>query len=190
MSRSQQSQVLQTAEGNSGADQSAATKANQAEVEDIGGYEAALSKYAANNPYVQGGEYQTAQNQTLAGTADAGSKAITDVLQRQSQRTGQNATAANLTAAEIARQNTRDLATQEATANQSRIGSEADYNKGVVAASEVPAQLEAGIYAPSLAGANSALNTAGDTAKTPGFWDTLGDTFAAALGKTAGAGRA
>lgn len=186
MSRSQQSTVLSTAEGNSGADQTNATNAVNAENSDIGNYEQQLSKYAAENPYTAGGEFQTSQNQTLAGGADAASSSLTNQLQTQAQRTGQNATAANATAAEAARQNERDLSTAEGNANTTRIGDEAGYNQNVVNASEVPAQLEAGEYGTSVGAANQALGTASGTASTPGFWDTLGDSFATALGKTAG----
>lgn len=188
MSRSQQSQVLDTATANSGTDQTAATTAANAETADIGNYESQLAKYAAENPYTSGGEYQTSQNQTLAGTADAGSAAITNQENTIAQRTGQNAASADAVAAESARQNQRDLSSAEGGANAQRIGSEAGYNQGVVSASEVPAQLEAGMYSTSLGGANSSLNTAESAAQTPSFWDTLGSSFASQLGKTAGGG--
>lgn len=188
MSRSQQTQVLNTATANSGADQTAATKAATAETGAIGDYSAQLAKYAAENPFTPGGEYQTSQNQTLAGTADAGSAAITNQENTIAQRTGQNAASADAVAAEAARANQRDLSSAEGAANDKRIGSEADYNKGVVGMSEVPAQLDAGMYATSLGGANSSLNTAESAAQTPSFWDTLGSSFATQLGKTAGGG--
>jgi len=186
MSRSQQGQIINTAEANSGADQTNATKAVNVEAGHFGNYETQLAKFSAENPYKEGGEFDTATDQKLSGVADVGSKAIADQLQTQAKRTGQNAGAATATAAEVARQNERDLATGEAGATQARIGDEAGYNQTVLGASEVPAQLEAGIYGTSLGAANGALNTAGSSAQTPGFWDTLGDSFAQSLGKTAG----
>lgn len=188
MSRSQQQQVLNTATTNSATDQTTAQNATAAETADIGNYEAQLSKYAASNPYVSGGGYQTSQNQALAGTADAGSSALTNTLQTQAKRTGENSSAANATAAEAARANQRTLATGEADANTQRIGDEANYNAGVLQATAAPVSMEAGIANPSLSAANGSLNTAAGVTQTPGFWDTLGDSFASALGKTAGGG--
>jgi hypothetical protein len=189
MSRSQSANISTTAQTNSGADQTAATDALAAENQGIQGYEAQLSKYAANNPYTEGGAYQTAQNQSLAGTADAGSAAIQNQESTLAKRTGQNAGAADAVAAEAARENQRTLSTDEANANQSRIASGADYGKSVLAASEVPAQLEAGEYATSLGGANNSLNTAESaSAASPSFWDELGSGFASQLGKTAAGG--
>lgn len=188
MSRSQETQVLDTANANSSADQTAAEKAQAAETTDIGNYETQLAKFAAGNPYTAGGEYQTAQNQTLAGTADAGSAALTDQLQTQAQRTGQNAAGANATAAENAREAQRTLSAEEGSTNDTRIGDEAGYNQTTLNATAVPAQIEQGIYGTGVAGANGALNTAQSAAQTPGFWDTLGDSFAKSLGETAGGG--
>lgn len=188
MSRSQQSEVLKTAENNSSADQTAATKAQTDENGAISNYEAQLSKYAAENPYVDGGEYQTSQNKSLSGTADAGSSAITNQLQTQAKRTGENAGAATATAAETARENMRDLSSLEGKANADRIGNEAGYNQGVVSASVVPAQLKQNETATDLSAANGALNTGESAAQTPSFWDTLGSSFATQLGKTAAGG--
>ena len=188
MSRSQQQGVLTTAENNSGADQTAATDARTAETADIGSYQAQLAKFAAANPYTQGGQYDTAESRKLAGVADAGSAAITSRLQTQAGRTGQNPAGATATAAEVARANLRDLSTAGAGATQTRIADQAGYNDKVLGATEVPAQLEAGVYGTSVGAANGALNTAGGAAQTPGFWDDLGTSFAKSLGTTAGSG--
>jgi hypothetical protein len=188
VSRSQQSQIFNTATANSGADQTAATQARTAEQGDIGAYEGQLAKYAAENPFLPGGEYDKATDQKLSGVADAGSVALNDALQREAQRTGANASSSIAAAKEAARENTRDLMTGEADATQKRVAGEADYGHNVLAASEVPAQLEQGMYSTSLGGADNALSVGGDAAKTPGFWDTLGTSFASALGNTAGGG--
>lgn len=188
MSRSQQQTIMNTSLANSGSDQTAATQARTAEQADIGNYEGQLAKYASENPFLQGGEYDKATGQKLSGVADAGSVALNDALQRQAQRTGANASSSIAAAKQGARENTRDLMTGEADATQKRVAGEADYNRNVLGASEVPAQLDAGMYSTSLGGANNALGIGGDAAKTPGFWDTLGTSFASALGKTAGGG--
>jgi hypothetical protein len=188
MSRSQSSNISSTAQGNSTADQTAATTAQTAENQDIGNYEQQLSKYSANNPFTAGGEYQTSQNQTLAGGADAASSSLTNQLQTQAQRTGQNAGAANATAAEAARENERGLSSAEGTANTTRIGDEAGYNQGVLSASEVPAQLEAGEASTDLGAANNALSTSEQaSAASPSFWDELSQGFVNGLGQVGAA---
>ena len=192
MSRSNSANISSTAQTNSATDQTNAENAQNAENADIGNYESQLSKYAAENPYTSGGEYQTSQNQTMAANADVGSSALTNQLQTQAQRTGQNAGAANATAAEAARQNQRDLSAGEASDNATRIGNEAGYNQGVVNASEIPAQLEAGEASADLDAANNSLGTAQQaSASSPSFWDEIlqGSISAgqAAAGAAAGA---
>lgn len=174
MSRSNSANISSTAQTNSATDQTNAENAENAENTDIGNYEAQLSKYAAENPYTSGGEYQTSQNKTLAANADVGSSALTNQLETQAERTGQNAGAANATAAEAARANQRDLSTAEAADNANRISSEAGYNQGVVSASEVPAQLKAEEAGTDLGAANNSLGTAQQaSASSPSFWDEI-----------------
>lgn len=188
MSRSQQGSIYDTATANSGADQTAATAARTAEQGDISSYQNQLAKFAASNPYAQGGEFDTDTNKKLSAVADAGSGAITNQLQTQAARTGENATAANATAAEAARANLRDLSAGEAASTQARIGAKAGYDQSVVNAEAVPAELEQGIYSTSLGGGNTALGVGENAAQTPSFWDTLGSSFASQLGKTAAGG--
>jgi hypothetical protein len=188
MSRGQQSQVIDTAKANSGTDQTNATDALTAEKGDIGNYQAQLSKYAASNPFTEGGEFDTATDQKLSAVADAGSGAIQNQEQTIAKRTGENAGSGEAIASEAARENQRQLSADEAGATQTRIGAKAGYDKSVVDASLAPAQLEEGIYGTSLSGGNSALGIENDAAKTPGFWDTLGDSFANGLGSTVGKG--
>lgn len=183
MSRDQSSDISTTAQTNSGTDQTAAENAQTAENTDIGNYDSQLSQYAASNPYVQGGEDQTAQNQTLAANADVGSQAITNQEQTQAQRTGQNAGAANATAAAAAQQNLINESSAEGADNTTRIGDEATYNQGVLGASEVPAQLEAGEASTDLGAANSALSTSESaSAASPSFWDELSSGLTSGLG--------
>jgi len=188
MSRSNSANISSTAQTNSSTDQTNAENAENAENADIGNYESQLSKYASENPYTSGGEYQTSQNKTLAANADVGSTALTNQLQTQAQRTGENAGAATATAAEAARQNQRDLSSAEGAANTTRIGNEAGYNQGVVSASEVPAQLEAGEASTDLGAADNSLGTAQSaSASSPSFWDEVLQGSLAAGASAAGA---
>jgi hypothetical protein len=186
MSRQQQSQVLATGTADNATDQANAQQAVTAENADIGNYDQQLSKYAANNPYTEGGEFQTEQNKTLAANADVGSKAITNQVETQAQRTGQNAGAAVATAEEAARANERDLAAGEGSAETTRIGNDANYNAGVLQATATPITAEQGVYGTSVGAADSVLGTEAGVSATPGFWDNLGDSFAQGLGKAAG----
>lgn len=188
MSRAQQSALIDTAKADTAADQTAATTARTAESADIGNYQAQLSKFAASNPYTQGGEYDTSEDKKLSGVADAGSAAIANQENLIAKRTGQNAAAPEAIAAEAARANQRDLSAEEGQTTQTRIADEAGYNQQVQSDTAVPAELEQGIYNTSLGGADATLNTQAGASSTPGFWDTLGDSFASALGKTAGGG--
>lgn len=135
--------------------QNSYTQAQNAE----GDYQDQLAKYASSNPYVQGGQFQTQTNKVLANTADAGAQAAGAQIQGQAERTGQN-TAGGIAATEhMQQQNTRNLSGEEAEANQQRIGADAGYNKGVLGATEFPAQF-ASEMAKNMSGqANSSLDT-------------------------------
>ena len=126
---------------------------------DVNDYESQLSKYKAANPYGQGGEFQTATNQQLANTSDAGAQAAGAYLQGEAQRTGQN-TAGGIAATErMQQQGTRDLSAEEARATQERLGAGAQYGKSALGATEVPAQLESQISDYMGKNAGSALDT-------------------------------
>jgi hypothetical protein len=127
-------------------------------------------------------------NPALANASDAGSNSLKGALQAQTMKTGQNSAADAATAASGAQANTRDLSTALASADQSRIGSEAGYNQTALGATSTPITAESSLYGTSGSQAGSALDTQAGAAKQPGFWDTLGDSFGAALGKTAGGG--
>jgi hypothetical protein len=148
-------------------------------------YKGQVAKFSAANPYTQGGEFQTATNQQLANTADAGARSAGTVLQGQALRTGQNTAGAIGATEEMERQGTRDLGAEEAAATQKRISGEAGYNaqaldanKGVLGATEVPAQLEAGLAGQQGGLANNIEGVAAGSAKTPSFADEFGDQFA------------
>ena len=151
-------------------------------------YESQLADYKAANPYKQGGQFQTATNQVMAGTADAGARAAGEALQSQALRTGQN-TAGGVAATEhMQQQGTRDLSGEEARATQERIGAGANYDKSVLGATEFPAQFASEMAARMAGAGNTALKTQEDAAA----WnDPAADTWnkAAASAATGGADR-
>jgi len=184
VSRSQSTQIFNTATDQQKTDAGNASEAENKAQEDVGNYQTQLAKFAASNPYVQGGEFQTATNQQLTNTADATANAAKAQLQGQAERTGQNPAAANAAAEEIARQGQRTLSGDEAEATQNRINSEAGYKKNVLSASEVPEQMEAGLYKTAGDLSEEDLQNAENASKgNSSFLDTFGNSLASGLGK-------
>jgi hypothetical protein len=97
-----------------------------------------------------------------------------------------NSAADAATAASGAQANTRDLSTALASADQNRINSETGYNTTGLDATATPISAESGLYGTSTGGADTAETNATNAAKVPGFWDTLGSSFATALGSAKG----
>lgn len=178
MSRGQESSVISSASDQNKTNFGNAQSAFTGTQNDIGDYKNQLAKFVSANPYTKGSEYDQTINTGLANASDAGSNSLKGALQSQTLRTGQNSAANAATAAEGARQNTRDLSSALAGAQQQRIQSEAGYNQQALGATAEPINAESGLYGTATGGANSALSTQAGAAKTPGFWDTLGDTFA------------
>lgn len=162
---------------------------------DIGEYQDQLSKFAAANPYGAGGAYQTAVNQSTAGTADAGSEAAKQAAESQAVRTGQNANGGVAAGQATDQANTRALMQTQAKANADRISQGAGYDSKILSASAVPATLQGAITGEQgkLAGeesgaGNATLGIEQKADDTQNFGDTLGSSFANALGKFAGSG--
>ena len=126
---------------------------------DIGDYKDQLAKYAASNPYGEGGQFQKTTNQVLANTSDAGARSAGEALQSQAERTGQNTAGAVAATEKMQQQGTRDLSAEEAKANQERIGAGAGYNKSVLGATEYPAQFAEGMTGAMSGASNSALGS-------------------------------
>lgn len=190
MSRGQSTTAFNTSTANSGTDQGNAESSFGGATNSIADYNNQLAKYVSGNPYTAGGEYDQTINTGLANTSDAGSNSLKGSLQSQVLRTGENSAADAATAASGAQQNTRDLSSALASAQQQRIGSEASYNQSALGASAEPISAESGLYGTSVGGANSAENTAAEAAKTPGFWDQVGSGLAGGLGNSlSGTGR-
>lgn len=184
MSRGQSTSTFNTASGENSTDQGNATSAFGNTENAINNYSKNLASFVSGNPYQAGGEYSRTINPALANTSDAGSNSLAGALQAQSLRTGQNSAAGLATAKSGAQQNTRDLSTALASADQNRISSEAGYNTTGLNASAVPISANSSLYGTSLGGANSALGTEEGAAKTPSFWDTVGSGLATGLGNS------
>lgn len=147
----------------------------------LGQYGTDVASYSAKNPYVAGGEDQTATNQVLSNTAGAGARAAGQTLQSQALRTGQNSNAAVAATEQMQEQNTRDLGADEAKAAQTRIGDEASYNQNALAAKEGLLQQTAQPVSAetTLAGqqgnlGQEALGHQVQAGETPSFEDELG----------------
>lgn len=193
MSRSQQGSVLNQATGqNATYNANAQTSYNNAQT-DEGNFESQLGEYAAANPYVEGGQYQTSTNKVLANTADAGAQSAGNAIQSAAVRTGQNPAGAIAATEAMQEQNERNLSSQEGEATADRIGKQAEYNTNVLNASEQPANFEAQLASQQASAAQGTLNTEEQAAQTPSFEDELGNgliqagvSFAGGYGKGLG----
>jgi hypothetical protein len=184
MSRGQSSQVFGSATGNSATDQTNAQSAFGSTQNSINNYSNALSKFSASNPYTQGGEYDKDITTGLANTSDAGANSLAGALSMQAKRTGQNSAADAAAAASNAQQNTRNLSSDLAQAEQQRISSEAAYNQTGLQATATPISANQALYGTSVGAANSALGTAEQAAAAaPSFWDQVSAGLTGGLSK-------
>lgn len=174
MSRSQQNQTYDTASNENQTYNTDAQKSFTNAQQGITDYGNQLAKFSAANPYVQGGEYQTTTNQQLAGTAAGTADATKQAVEGAAVRTGSNMGGAVAGAEEAAQQAQRTLGTQEASANQNRIGSEAGYNEKSLAGYQNLQQMQDQIAQQEAAAAQGALGTQESAANTPSFTDMLG----------------
>lgn len=186
MSRGQEGQVFDTAtQQNATAATNAQNSYNQAQT-GVQDYENQLSQFAAANPYGQGGQFQTSQNQALANTADAAAQAAGQTLQGAAARTGGNPSAAIAATEAMNQQNTRNLSSEEATQNANRIANQAGYNEKTLQASSLPATLETTLAGQQIGAEENQLKTGEEAANMPSFADTLGSSFVKGLGTAAG----
>jgi hypothetical protein len=183
MSRGQSTQAFNNASNENATDFGNGQSAFGSTEDAIANYNNQLAKFVSGNPYTQGGDFDQTINTGLANTSDAGANSLAGALQSQAQRTGQNSAADAATAATAAQQNTRNLASQLASAQQQRIAGEAGYNQAALGASAVPIGANQALYGSSLNAANSALGDETQAAKTPSFWDEVGSSLAGSLGR-------
>ena len=186
MSRGQSTQAFNTASDENATDFGNAQSAFGSTENAIGNYNNQLAKFVSGNPYTKGGEYDQTINTGLANVSDAGANSLQGALQSQALRTGQNSAADAATAAVGAQQNTRDLSSNLAAAQQKRIAGETSYNTTALDAAKEPVTANANLYGTSTNAADGTLGDETQAAKTPGFWDELGNGVAGSLGRSLG----
>jgi hypothetical protein len=187
MSRAQQGAIESTEAANTAASTTAATTSQQAEQQDINTGQSQLAKFAANNPYVQGGQMQTATNQQLSNTADATAQAAAAKNQQQAQRTGQNA-AAGVAAGEAEQQAAqRQLGGEEAKATESRLAAGTQYGGDVLKAQQGLTSEQAALSNNLTGEAQGQASTEEQAAQTPSFMDELGQGLITGAGQAGSA---
>jgi hypothetical protein len=192
MSRGQQGQVFNTAKGqNATLNQESQTSFDTTN-KDIGDYASAVGEFKAANPYGQGGQAQTIENQQLSDTAAGGAQAAGQALQGAAVRTGQNAGGAIAATENMQEANQRALAGEEAAATQQRLGAGTGYGEAVLGATENIPKMQDTVASQQGQLAQGTLGITEDAAKTPSFMDELGtgliqagENFAGAAGKAA-----
>jgi len=183
MSRLQSTQAFNTASDENATDFGNAQSAFGTTENAIGNYNNQLARFVSGNPYTQGGEYDQTINTGLTNVSDAGANSLAGALQAQARRTGQNSAADAATAAAGAQQNTRDLASDLAAAQQKRIAGEASYNQAALGASAEPINANQSLYGASSNAADSVLGDETQASKMPSFWEEVGSGVAGNLGK-------
>jgi hypothetical protein len=187
MSRSQQGQTFNTASGENKSYNNLANTSFANTQGDINNYASAVGGFNAANPYVQGGQAETAENQQIADTGAGMARSAGQALQSQAVRTGQNAGGAIAATEQMEQQNERNLVGQEAGATQQRLAADTGYRTtGLEAGAKIPG-MEDQVAQQEAAAAQGALGTQEQAAQTPSFMDELGNGFASNLGKAAGA---
>lgn len=186
MSRAQQGAIESTETANSATETAKSDASQAAEQTDIGNQQSQLAKFSANNPYVQGGQAETVENQQLSNTADSTAAAAKAKNQTQAVRTGQNATA-GVAAGEAEQQAAqRTLSADEAGATQSRLASGAQYGNEVLNAGNQIVNDQNQLGSQESGQAQGQESTAEQAANTPSFLDELGAGLASAPAAFAG----
>src|ERR1700733_350884 len=152
MSRGQSTQAFNTASNENAADFGNAQSAFGGTEDAIGNYNNQLAKFVSGNPYSKGGEFDQTINNGLTNVSDAGANSLAGALQAQARRTGQNSAADAATTAAGAAQNTRNLSSDLAAAQQKRIAGDASYNQAALGASALPTGANQALYNTSLNG--------------------------------------
>ena len=183
MSRQQSTQAFNTAANENATDFGNAQSAFGNTENAIGNYNNQLANFVSGNPYTPGGDFDQTINTGLANVSDAGANSLQGALQAQARRTGQNSAADAATAAAGAQQNTRDLSSDLAGAQQKRIAGEAGYNQTALSASGLPISANQALFGTSANAADSLEGDETNAAKTPSFWDQVGGSLAGGLGK-------
>ena len=193
ISRAQQGQIFDTTTQNSATDTAKSQTALDTTQNNINSFGAATNKFAADNPYVQGGQAETAGNQLAADTAAGQAQAAGQSIQSAAVRTGQNAGGAIAATEEMQQQNERNLIGQEAKMTNDRLASGSTYADAVLGDKAKQEGMQEQLGATEANIAQGQLNTGEDAAKTPSFMDELGQgvisagtSFAEGFGKALG----
>lgn len=201
MSRGQQGSVISTAKGVQATDSALAntsftnsgTSFTNAQGDlnktqgDINSFGQALGQFKAANPYVQGGQAETAENQQLADTAAGQAESGGEALQSLAARTGQNAGGAIAATEHMKEDNARTLMGDEANATAGRIAAGTGYGEAVLSGTGQQEGMQQGLSnAQTNLGteqgkvgaeegglAQGALDTEEKAAQTPSFLETL-----------------
>lgn len=187
MSRGQQGDVIDTASGENKNYNALANTSFGKTQGDINNYADTVSAFKANNPYVQGGQAETAENQQIADTADAGARSAGQAIQSAAVRTGQNPAGAIAATEQMQQENERALTGQEAAATDKRLAAGAGYADTAMNATGNIAQAQDTLGNQEGALAQGALGTQEQAAQTPSFMDQLGTGLIQAGVSAAGA---
>jgi hypothetical protein len=173
--RTQQKQVAQQGMAQSAQDQQNAQGALAATNKSLQDYSGNLNNFMqfGRQTYGKNGEFMRDQNTIANTTAAAGSNAISGNLALNAMRTGENTANYAPTAAESTRGASRDLTSQLAGADATRLQNLTNVNQYGVQASALPAQVQAGLYGSSTGAAAGNLGPAASTANQPGYLDEL-----------------
>lgn len=190
MGRSESKQISQESEQNAQQNQGNAQTALSGTNKSLGDYKSSLDSFMnfGRSTYGANGEYMKDENTLANTTAAAGATNLKGNLAMNAARTGENTAGYADTAAESQRQGERDLTSQLATSDASRLDKLTAINQYGVQASALPSQVQSGLYGTSLGGSNSAMGTAASAAAaSPGFFDVFGQDVSQAAGAAIGA---
>lgn len=174
MSRAQQGQVFQQGQDQSKSYNTEAQTSFDTTNKDIGDYSTAVGAFKAGNPYGQGGQAQTLENQQLSDTAAGLASSTGQALQSAAVRNGQNTGGAIAATKEMQAENERALAGQEAGATQQRLAADTGYKAtGLEAGAKIPGMQDT-VAQQEAQASQGALGSEEQAAQTPSFMDELG----------------
>jgi hypothetical protein len=180
VSRNQQNAIIGTAgRANTVYNQNAQTGFDTTQ-KDVNSYGEAVGKFNAANPYVQGGQAQTVENQQLSDTAAGLSQSAGQAVQSAAVRTGQNTGGAIAATREMQTENERALAGQEAGATERRIAAGTGYQEAGLGGLSTTANMQDTLANQQAQQAEGALSTE-QKAATGSL--SLGDELYTAVGK-------
>jgi hypothetical protein len=184
MGRTESKQVVAQGTSQSAQDQQNAQSSLAATNAGLKKYSGELDSFMKFGRDTYGADGEFMRDQSAIGTtaAGAGSNALKGDLALHSMRTGENTAGYAPAVAEDRRARQRELTSNLAGADATRLQTLTNLRQFGVQASSLPSQISASLYGTGTSGAGSQLDAAGGAARTPGFWDT----FAPALAQGAG----